>query len=211
MTDSLQRSHAPGKLPLSVVLRILSSDLSRERISVGDLLSALGDRALGALMFVFAIPNVLPTPPGTSAVLGAPLIFLAAQVTFGRRPWLPAIISQRSISREDFHVLIRRIAPWLERAEKLLKPRASVLTMPPMEYLVGLICLLLALVLVLPIPLGNMLPALAISLMALGLLERDGVWISAGLIMAVVSMVVVSGVVFALFKAAIFFFTQVLQ
>lgn len=211
MTDSLQRTHPPGKLPLSVVLRILASDLNRERISVSDLLSALGDRALGALMFVFAIPNVLPTPPGTSTVLGAPLIFLAAQVAFGRSPWLPAIISQRSMSREDFHVLIRRIAPWLERAEKLLKPRASVLAMPPMEYLVGLICLLLALVLVLPIPLGNMLPALAISLMALGLLERDGVWISAGLAMAVVSLLVVSGVVYALFKAAIFFFTQVLQ
>ncbi len=211
MTDALQRTHAPGKLPLSVVLRILSSDLSRERISVGDLLSALGDRALGALMFVFAIPNVLPTPPGTSAVLGAPLIFLATQVMFGRKPWLPAIITQRSMSREDFHVVIRRIAPWLERAEKLLKPQASVLAMPPMEYVVGLVCLVLALVLVLPIPLGNMLPALAISLMALGLLERDGVWISAGVIMAAVSMVVVSGVVFALVKATIFFFTQVLQ
>ena len=211
MTESLPQSYAPGKLPLSVVLRILSGDLSRERISVGDLLSALGDRALGALMFVFAIPNVLPTPPGTSAVLGAPLIFLAAQVTFGRSPWLPAIIAQRSMSREDFHALIHRIAPWLERAEKLLKPRASMLALPPMEYFVGLVCLLLALVLVLPIPLGNMLPALSISLMALGLLERDGVWISAGLIMAVVSMVVVSGVVFALFKAAVFFFTQVLQ
>ena len=211
MTDALQRAHAPGNLPLSVVLRILSSDLSRERISVGDLLTALGDRALGALMFVFAIPNVLPTPPGTSAFLGAPLIFLATQVMFGRKPWLPAIITQRSMSREDFHVLIRRIAPWLERAEKLLKPRASVLAMPPMEYVVGLVCLVLALVLVLPIPLGNMLPALAISLMALGLLERDGVWVSAGVIMAAVSMVVVSGVVFALVKATIFFFTQVLQ
>jgi hypothetical protein len=211
MTGTLPQSYAPGKLPLSVVLRVLSSDLGRERISVGDLLSALGDRALGALMFVFAIPNVLPTPPGTSAVLGTPLIFLAAQVTFGRKPWLPAIITQRSMSREDFHVLVRRIAPWLERAEKLLKPRASVLAMPPMEYVVGFVCLVLALILVLPIPLGNMLPALAISLMALGLLERDGVWVSAGVIMAAVSMVVVSGVVFALVKATIFFFTQVLQ
>lgn len=210
MTESLQLTHAPGKLPLSVVLRILAGDLRRERISVGDLLSALGDRALGALMFVFAVPNVLPTPPGTSTLLGAPLIFLAAQLTFGRKPWLPALISQRSMSREDFDALIRRISPWLERAEKLLKPRASVLALPPMEYFVGLVCLLLAVVLVLPIPLGNVLPALAISLMALGLLERDGVWISAGLIMAVVSMVVVSGVVFALFKAAVFFFTQVL-
>lgn len=211
MTDTLKRAYAPRKLPLSLVLQILSSDLSRERISVGDLLTALGDRALGALMFVFAIPNVLPTPPGTSAVLGVPLIFLATQVAFGRKPWLPAIITQRSMSREDFHALIQRIIPWLKRAEKLLKPRVNVLAMPPMEYLVGLICFVLALVLVLPIPLGNILPALAISLMALGLLERDGVWISVGIIMAAVSMVVVSGVVFALVKATIFFFTQVLQ
>lgn len=202
--------HAPEKRPLSVVLGMLAEDLNRRRISVGDFLAALGDRALGALMFVFAIPNVLPTPPGTSTILGAPLIFLAAQVTFGRRPWLPAIISQRSMSREDFNVLIRRIVPWLERAEKLLRPRASVLAIPPMEYVVGLMCLLLAVVLILPIPLGNMLPALAISLMALGLLERDGVWISAGLFVAAIALLVVSGVVFALVKAAIFFFTQVL-
>lgn len=68
----------PKCTPLSVVLRILAGDLNRERISVDNLLSALGDRALGALMFFLAIPNVLPTPPGTSTVLGAPLIFLAA-------------------------------------------------------------------------------------------------------------------------------------
>jgi hypothetical protein len=79
-----------------------------------------------------------------------------------------------------------------------------------MEYMVGLVCLVLAIILVLPIPLGNMLPALAISLMALGLLERDGIWVGIGLIVAVVAMIVVSGVVFALVKAAIFFFTQVL-
>lgn len=211
MRKVVNNLHTPDKLPLSVVLQMLASDLNRERISVNDLLSALGDRALGALMFIFAIPNILPALPGTSTVLGFPLIFLAAQVAFGRRPWLPDIISQRSISLENFRLLIRRSAPWLERAEKLLKPRASLLAVPPIEYLVGLICLLLAVILVLPIPLGNLLPALAISLMALGLLERDGVWIIAGFVMTILSVLVVSGVVIAIFKAAIFFFRQVLQ
>ena len=210
MRDFLQSEHSAEKQPLSAVLRVLACDLSRERVSVGDLLSALGDRALGALMFVFAVPNVVPTPPGTSSVLGVPLVFLAAQVTFGLKPWLPGIISRRSMSREDFHLLISRIAPWLERAEKLLKPRVSVLALPPMEFMVGLICLVLSLVLALPIPLGNMLPAAAISLMALGLLERDGVWILAGFLATLASVVLVSGVVYALFKTTIFFFTQVL-
>lgn len=204
-------AQGPEKLPLSAMLRLLAADMSRKRISVGDLLTVLGDRALGALMFVFAVPNVLPAPPGTSAILGLPLLFLAAQVTLARRPWLPAIITRRSMSREDFHQLIRRIAPWLERAEKLLRPRFSFLALPPLEQCIGLICLLLAVILALPIPLGNMLPALAISLMALGLVERDGLWIGFGLLMAGVAVVVVSGVVFALVKAALFFFTQILS
>jgi len=200
-----------GRLPLSAMLHALAQDDSRERIAVGDLLAALGDRALAALLFVFAVPNVLPVPPGTSTILGAPLVFLAAQLAFGRRPWLPAVIARRTMTRTDFAALVRRIGPWLARAERLLRPRAIRLALPPMEYLVGLVCLLLAIVLVLPVPLGNMLPALAISLLALGILERDGLWILAGLGTAVVSAIVVSGVVFAMVKAAIYFVTEVLR
>jgi hypothetical protein len=200
-----------AKATLSLMLQTLADDDSRERISVGDLLAVLGDRALAALLFVFAVPNVLPVPPGTSTILGAPLVFLAAQLAFGRRPWLPAVIARRTMTRTDFAALVRRIGPWLARAERLLRPRAMRLALPPMEYLVGLVCLLLAIVLVLPVPLGNMLPALAISLLALGILERDGIWILAGLASAAVSAVVVSGVVFAMVKAAIYFATEVLR
>jgi hypothetical protein len=193
------------------MLHALAHDDSRERIAVGDLLAALGDRALAALLFVFAVPNVLPVPPGTSAVLGAPLVFLAAQLAFGRRPWLPAVIARRTMTRADFAALVRRIGPWLARAERLLRPRVEQLAMPPMEHLVGAVCLLLAVVLVLPVPLGNMLPALAISLLALGILERDGLWILAGLGTAAVSAIVVSGVVIAMVKAAVYFVTEVLR
>jgi hypothetical protein len=200
-----------GKLPLSQVLHVLADDPIRERISIGDLLAALGDRAIGALLFIFAFPNVLPTPPGTSAILGAPLLFLATQLAFGRPPWLPVIITKRSMSRDDFQSLIHRMAPWLARAEKLLKPRLSSLTVPPMEYFIGLLCLFLAILLVLPIPLGNMLPALAISLIALGVLERDGLWVLAGMVTAGLAITVVSGVVFAMVKTGIDLFTQVLQ
>jgi hypothetical protein len=197
-------------LPLSQLLRTLADDTTRERIAVADLLQALGDRAIGALLFIFAFPNILPVPPGTSAVLGAPLVFLAAQLALGRTPWLPGVISRRSMSRADFHGMILRVAPWLERAEKLLRPRFGMLTFPPFEYGVGLICLLLATVLVLPIPLGNMLPALSISVMALGLTQRDGYAILAGLVLAVVSSVVVSGVLWGAINAVIFMISQVL-
>jgi hypothetical protein len=83
-----------------------------------------------------------------------------------------------------------------------------------MAHLVGLVCLqiavvLVAVVLVLPVPLGDMLPALAISLLALGVLERDGLWILAGL--AAAAAAVVSGVRFAMVKAGVYCFAEVLK
>ncbi len=199
-----------GSVPLSVVLFRLANDTSRERISVGDLLAALGDRAIGALMFFFAAPNVLPVPPGVSTLLGAPLLFLSAQLMLGMRPWLPGVVTRRSISRDDLATLVRRIVPWLAKAEKLLKPRAVVLVRPPVEYFVGLVCLVLAAILMLPIPLGNTLPALAISLLALGVLERDGVWIAIGLLASVVAGTVVWGVLWAMIKAALYLLARLM-
>jgi len=197
------------RMPLSEVLRNLASDSTRERVAIGDLLTALGDRALGALLFFFAFPNVLPMPPGTSAFLGAPLVFLAAQLMLGMRPWLPRVITTRSIARDDFRNLIERITPWLERAEKLLRPRLSGMVLPPAEYVIGALCLILAIIVMLPIPLGNMLPALAISLIALGIIERDGLWVMAGIVTSAVALVVVSGVIFAIVKTAVYLLARV--
>jgi len=143
--------------PLSQLLNAIAADTSRERISITDLLIALQDRALAALLLIFALPNVIPVPPGTSALLGAPLLFLAAQLAFGMRPWLPRLIAERSMPRAHFAALITRATPWLARAERLLRPRWSALCRPPAEYLVGAVCLLLSLIVFLPIPLGNML------------------------------------------------------
>ena len=198
----------PGGLhgqPLSLVLFQLAHEGTSERISIGDLLAALGDRAIGALMFVFAVPNVMPVPPGVSAILGAPLIFLGAQLMLGLRPWLPGVIARRSLARDDLQTLVRRIRPWLARAEKLLRPRWGLLTHPPLEYAIGLLCLVLAVVLSLPIPLGKTLPALAISVLALGVLERDGLWVLAGTALAAFALAVVSGVVWAMAQAALYF------
>lgn len=190
-------------MPLSVVLFRLANDTSRERISVADLLTVLGDRAIGALMFFFAAPNILPVPPGVSTLLGAPLLFLSVQLMLGMRPWLPGFVTRRSLSRDDLATLVRRIVPWLTKAERLLKPRMQVLVRPPTEHAVGLVCLVLATILFLPVPLGNILPALAISVLSLGVLERDGVWIVLGLLASVVAGAVVSGVLWAMIQAAV--------
>ncbi len=108
--------------------------------------------------------------------------------------------------RERFAQLVDRLAPWLARAERLLRPRWSVLVGHRAENVLGAVCLVLAIVLALPIPLGNMLPAFAICLIALGILERDGVWTSIGVLVGLGSLVLVSGVVYALTKSFMFIF-----
>lgn len=194
----------PTPKRLSEILQTVAQESTAERITVGDLLLAMQGRAIGALLLVFAFPNILPTPPGLAGILGLPLIYLSSQLMLGRMPWLPPFISNRSITRDTFVALVDRAVPWLARAERMLKQRLWVLTSPPAQRFIGAVCLILSLVLVLPIPFGNMLPSIAISILALGLLERDGLWIIAGLISSVISTAVVGSLAYALIKSAIF-------
>ncbi|MEN3952761.1 exopolysaccharide biosynthesis protein [Iodidimonas sp. SYSU 1G8] len=196
---------------MSELLTQIAADHPRERISIADIMARMDDRAYGALMFIFAMPNLLPTPPGTSLILGTPLLFLAAQLTIGMRvPWLPRIIGSRSLLLTDFAAIIARIAPLMERAERLMRPRLTLLATRPLDQIIGAACVVLAAILFLPIPLGNMLPALAICLFSLALLERDGAVALLGWLTAIVSVAVVSGVVYAMVKSAIFLLSDVL-
>lgn len=195
---------------LSDILTQIADDDTRRRISVRDLLVALSDRAIGALIFVFAFPNTVPMPPGVSSVLGAPLLFLTAQLALGRSPWLPTVIADRSMDRIHFATVVRRIAPWLARAERLLRPRAQALARPPFENLIGGICVLLSIILFLPIPMGNMPPAIAICLFALAILERDGIWVLAGLCATIAAIAISWGVLLALFRGALLLFARLI-
>jgi hypothetical protein len=198
-----------GANRLSTILLAIADYEQQDRISIGYLLRALEHRAVGALMFIFAVPNAIPVPPGVSAVLGAPLIFLSFQMMLGQRPWLPKIITERSLSRGEFQKVVSLTAPWLAKAERLMRPRLSLLARPPFEYVIGAVCLLLSIILFLPIPLGNMLPAFTICVLALGVLERDGLWATIGLACAIAAVLIVWGVLLALFWSALFVISTV--
>ena len=189
---------AEGADRLSAILKAIAEAQDRERISIGDLLEALKRRALGALMFIFAIITALPMPPGVSAVVGAPLVFLTAQLMLGMNAWLPKIITDRSLSRVDFTRVMNAAAPWLARAEGIMKPRFEFLAKRPAIYVVGFVAFFMALLVLLPIPGANMAPSIAICIIALGLLERDGIWITIGAVVGVVSTVVVAAIYWVL-------------
>lgn len=187
---------------LSELLSQVAEDESRERVSTGDLLAMAGDRAFGALIFVFALPNLVPTPPGTSAILGLPLIILSFQLLYGRRtPWLPKAIAVRSIARADLASVVRRTAPVLKRIERVLKPRLSWLVTAFSERLLALLMLILSVILFLPIPLGNIFPAAAMCIIALALIEHDGLAALFGVLIGAGSVLIVWGALLAVLKA----------
>lgn len=194
----------PAPPRLSEVLAALAGDEARARISVGDMVETMRVRAFGALLLIFAFPNILPTPPGTAGVLGLPLIFLSAQMMLGLDPWLPGFIARRSIARTTFQGLVARITPWLQRAEGLLKARFELLAHPRAQRLLGAVCLVVSVALVLPVPFANLVPSVALCIIGLGVLERDGLWISLGVLAAFGSLVYVAGLGYALVKSAIF-------
>lgn len=194
---------------LSQALDELAHDASRDRVSVGDLLSLMHHRAIAALMFVFAFPNILPTIPGFSTLFSLPLMVLSVQLAFGLNPWLPKAITKRSLSQKQAKSLIRKINPWLLKAETYIKPRASFLAVQPFEFLVGISCLFMAMIIFLPIPFGNLLPAVSVCLFSLGVLGRDGAWILGGFAFMGLSILIVGGVAYAFVKAALFLASNV--
>lgn len=176
--------------------------------TIGTLVDSLGERAFGALMFIFAVPNIIPTPPGTSAILGLPLVILTYQVMIGRQSlWLPAVVRQRRISREIIASFVNKVTPLMARLERILKPRLGFLASTDLaERVIGLVTFPLALVLFLPIPFGNILPAAAVACVALGLAERDGLAVAVGYALSLASVALLAAISSALYIGVMAFF-----
>ena len=148
--------------------------------------------------------------PLLSAVLGVPLVLLAAQLSYGRhKPWFPDWLTSQSFPREGFVAVVNRALPFLERVEKLLRPRLTVLLSWTGERLVGIAILILAVVLTLPIPFANWLPACGIAVFGLAIVEKDGVAVLVGLALGIASVIVAATVVIGLVKAFLFFLERV--
>jgi hypothetical protein len=161
-------------MPLSALLMELA-DTPEPRITIGQIMETFGGRAMGGLLLIFGLACTLPLPPGGSTIFGAPLCLLAPQLLLGARaPWLPSRMRKGAIPTADLRRGLPRVLPWIRRMEAVSRPRLSFVLSPVGQRVVGLVCTLLALVLILPIPFGNMLPATAVTVLSLSLVQKDG-------------------------------------
>lgn len=162
-----------------------------EKLCLGEVVEAFGDRAFGPVMFFFALINMMPWPPGGTTLTGAPLLLLSMELAWGRDElWIPRWTERFSVKRATFRKLSERFRRGLKLTERLSRPRMHFLTGPFGQGLIGLACVFLSVVLVLPIWGANLLPAVAVGFFSLGVMQRDGLavilgWLLTGATVAV--------------------------
>jgi len=185
-----------------------------EKLFLGEVVEAFGERAFGAVMLLFAIVNMLPWPPGGTTLTGAPLLFLSAELAWGRDSlWLPQWLDRASVKRETFRTLSGRLMKIIRFSEALSRPRLYFLTGRLGQGLIGLACLCLSAILVLPVFGGNLIPAVAIGFFSLGVMQRDGLavllgWLTTGI--TIVILFLAWNLVVAGFRAGLDGFGQIL-
>lgn len=178
----------------SDILRQISDLADEADISFGAILDALEERAFGMLILLFAIPALIPFLVGINSAAALPIALLCLQMIAGqRRPWLPRRIRAQTISVTTFRKMTNAAIPWLRRVEKLTRPRLRFLAGRGAEPVLAVLILVFSAIIALPGPGTNGVPGVAVALIALAMIERDGV-------LAIIGSVL--GVVYA-----IFFFT----
>jgi hypothetical protein len=172
-----------------------------ERLTVSDIMSVLQDRAFALLIVLLGLPNCLPMPPPIPLVCGLLLALVAIQIVSGREgPWLPRQLMNRSVARTDVERAVGRAVPAFRRLERFSRPRMTFLDTPLAMRVMGLIILVLSLGLLFAPPFVGQIPlGLAVCLVGLGLVERDGLVIIGGLVIGSIGLTLSLGFVYAIF------------
>jgi hypothetical protein len=163
----------PGEdnAPISRIVAEVAAAFPGERISLGEMAEAFGDRAFGLLILLLLLPGLLP---GMASIFGTPLLLLGIQMGLGLRvPKLPRILARQTIKRGDLLRLASVSSKGLKRVERYIKPRPGFFTGPLGERIIGWLTAYVAVMLILPGPGTNGPPAFGNIVMALGLIEHD--------------------------------------
>lgn len=187
---------------LSDELAMILREFEVETVTLREVLALLHGRGYVLLLMLLALPFCQPLPlPGLSTPLGLIIAIIGTRLALGHKPWLPRRLLDTRLPPKLFgrvFALTQRIVTWFER---FLRPRLLQMTASPrLEQLhaVPIVICALLLLLPLPIPFSNVIPAWGVLLICGGLLERDGKFILGGYAATVASIGY-----FALFGSAI--------
>jgi hypothetical protein len=173
---------------LSDDLRTILDRAAGRALSLRQIVEILHGRGFDVLVIVLVLPFCQPIPlPGLSTPFGLALMFFGLRIAVRQGPWLPGWLLRREISSDTLTKIIHGAVAVSKRLEKLIHPRLRFMThWWSFNAINGLAIASSAflLMLPLPIPFSNTIPAWSILLLALGMMEEDGVVITLGYLMA---------------------------
>lgn len=194
-------------LRFSQDLEALLNRLIEKPLTLGDILAETSERGFGLVIGLMALPFLLPMPPGFAGPLGFGCLVLSAQMAIGRRqPWLPQRIAQFQFPNWltlNLLNLLRRVTGLLE---KIARPRLRRLAESHQIWRLNGLCIAwLAILLMLPIPFTNPIPTVGILLLAIAMLEADGLLMCIAYGMTIAITLAVVGIGYALWHSPSFF------
>lgn len=173
-------------------LELLSSRLAEQSLTLKEILAETSERGFSLAIALLTLPFLVPVPlVGLSSILGFGCFLLGIQMFLGMTaPKLPKPVAELRLPRELTQHLIKTIKKVNRWVEKIARPRLSRLARNPHFIRWNGLCiawLALLLMLPLPIPFTNTIPTVGILLLAIAMLESDGLLmcVSYGLIAAI--------------------------
>ncbi|KAF1686802.1 exopolysaccharide biosynthesis protein [Pseudoxanthomonas taiwanensis] len=166
--------------PLGEQLAAIIEALPEDRLSLRELLDALGDEGLLLLTILLTLVFLIPVSiPGVSTVFGAAILLVGVSRVARRPLWLPARLKDRALPADRLRPGLMAGMKWVRRMERISRPRRLRLFVDgrAMDLANNLAFILAALLLMAPfgfVPFSNTLPALALLLYAIGMIQRDG-------------------------------------
>ncbi len=174
-----------------------------ERLTIGDVIAALGDRSFSLLVVILGLPNCIPMPPPIPIFCALLLIGVAIQIGSGRNsPWAPAFVLNRSVARKDVARAAAKAIPLLQKLERFSQPRFDWLGHPRATLAVGALLMALSLGVLLAVPVIGQIPwGLAVCLLGIGLVEQDGLLIVGAVVLGGIGFMLNGSFVFGVFMA----------
>ena len=172
-----------------------------ERLSVETIFANLGNRSFALLVVILGLPNSIPMPPPIALVSAFVLFAVALQILFGRKtPWAPRYLLTRSVATADVRRAAAKVMPYISWLERWTRPRLQWLGGGLANIFIGAVLIVLSIGLLTAAPFIGQIPwGIAVCLVGLGLVERDGVLVIAGLVAAAVGASLSASVVYAIF------------
>lgn len=182
--------------PISRLIAEVVERCPGERITLGEMAEAFGDRAFGLLILMLCLPGLLP---GMATIFGTPMLILGVQMGLGfRKPKLPGFLARQSLKRTDVLRLSSGSSKMLARVERYVRPRPGPFTNNTADKVVGWLTAYAALMLILPGPGTNGPPAFGTIIMSLGVVENDSKVVGIGILTTILANIFATGVLVAI-------------